>query len=504
MSFTGSSLGGIVAGVMGAISNLPALTSATGPHSLAIENLVPLLVLHPDEAALTPDASGVFNLRITGEILNDAVELVRTLVNAAQVAGDLGLLSDEDAAAIDALDAKFGDGVRVGTNLPELDAGEAFSSSLLNGILSGDITDSILLHYAASHAFQFHAQGVLGYSAYKSVDGFSRAFYDPSLWGLAYSDVSSALSDLTASVLDGRSDILTPLLFDAEFRLSVVDAVYFGPNYISETGQSVITTTLSKMAVEYAYQQVSFGGDYGPIMTLDEAGWLTIDPLAMFDGAQYSSVFTEFYAFLMPGLAGAVAPDIDLIHVQAAQTTGDLALGDENDLVLAGNGDHFINTGGGDDVIQTGEAADFIRAGTGDDFVLSAAGAQQINGDGGNDWLSYARSDLGVYVELFEGFGIGGHAEGDLITGVENLIGSDFDDTFYGDDVANIFFGGAGFDVEYGNGGDDVFVFLGGSDTDVIGDFTTGDKVLIDSALASEFDELLEFGDDIDGNAVFA
>ena len=58
-------------------------------------------------------------------------------------------------------------------------------------------------------------------------------------------------------------------------------------------------------------------------------------------------------------------------------------------------------------------------------------------------------------VSLVSGLGSGGDAEGDTLSGIENLIGSDFADKLTGDGVANDLFGCDGNDSLYGGGGDD-------------------------------------------------
>jgi Ca2+-binding RTX toxin-like protein len=72
------------------------------------------------------------------------------------------------------------------------------------------------------------------------------------------------------------------------------------------------------------------------------------------------------------------------------------------------------------------------------------------------------------------GRGAGGHAAGDRLYGIENLVGSAFADTLFGDDGANRLAGRGGNDVLLGRGGADAFVFGPGSGTDTVLDFQTG------------------------------
>ncbi|WP_282187867.1 calcium-binding protein, partial [Azospirillum sp. TSO22-1] len=101
-----------------------------------------------------------------------------------------------------------------------------------------------------------------------------------------------------------------------------------------------------------------------------------------------------------------------------------------------------------------------------DELFLGSAGADTINGGGGTDTVSYADSDAAVSVDLETGIGRGGHAEGDRLSGIENLTGSRFDDALTGNAAANVLDGGAGNDTLSGGAGDDRLV--GGAGADVL------------------------------------
>jgi Ca2+-binding RTX toxin-like protein len=67
-----------------------------------------------------------------------------------------------------------------------------------------------------------------------------------------------------------------------------------------------------------------------------------------------------------------------------------------------------------------------------------------------------AAPTAGVTVRLWNGTGSGGDAEGDILSGIENLAGSAFDDTLVGDAAGNHLRGGGGADALWGNDGDDT------------------------------------------------
>ncbi len=181
--------------------------------------------------------------------------------------------------------------------------------------------------------------------------------------------------------------------------------------------------------------------------------------------------------------------------------------GGGDDVLFGGLGKDTLFGGKGDDVLEGGPGADTLNGGPGADtasYALSAEGvdvrlhsgltqggdtegdilvsienvtgsayadtlagdadANRLDGGGGVDWLSYAASDVGVDVRLRNGTGSGGHAEGDVIAGFENIEGSDYNDIFGGDSQDNHLSGGAGNDGLWASSGDDVLEGGAGAD----------------------------------------
>ena len=101
-------------------------------------------------------------------------------------------------------------------------------------------------------------------------------------------------------------------------------------------------------------------------------------------------------------------------------------------------------------VIEGGDGADNLTGGA-DDTVDSTTDP--------DDTVSYRNSDRRVNVDLSGDTDVasGGHAQGDTITGFENVIGSAHDDILIGDAVANKLTGLAGDDdITGGNGADTI------------------------------------------------
>ena len=170
----------------------------------------------------------------------------------------------------------------------------------------------------------------------------------------------------------------------------------------------------------------------------------------------------------------------DLVRTTTGDGTSENLTGDSLRDVMFGLG--------GNDTLNGNEANDILEGG---------AGADVLNGGPGSDTASYAGSPAEVTVNLVTGIGTGGDAAGDTFTSIENLIGSAFDDTFTPDANANNISGGGGNDtVSYagspaavnislsgtpGTGGNAAGDVLGGVENLIgsdFGDFLRGNLVL--------------------------
>lgn len=127
------------------------------------------------------------------------------------------------------------------------------------------------------------------------------------------------------------------------------------------------------------------------------------------------------------------------------------------------------------DTLIGSSVANILLGGLGDDLFSGGAGADTLNGGGGtHDAAYYESSTAGVNVDLLAGTASGGHAAGDVLIGIEDLYGSNFNDTLTGNNLVNFLFGGGGDDTLNGNGngdnlnggaGDDTLNGGGGADT---------------------------------------
>lgn len=152
-----------------------------------------------------------------------------------------------------------------------------------------------------------------------------------------------------------------------------------------------------------------------------------------------------------------------------------LAGGTGNDTLFGGTGDDILWSDVGNDLIYGGDGNDNISTGDGNDTIVGDLGADTISTGQGLDWVDYSGSTAGVTVDLAAGTGAGGYAAGDVLLGVDALLGSAYDDVLYGyngssasptDPFTNIFYGNAGNDFIDGRDGDDSL--YGGADNDTV------------------------------------
>ena len=77
---------------------------------------------------------------------------------------------------------------------------------------------------------------------------------------------------------------------------------------------------------------------------------------------------------------------------------------------------------------------------------IGGLGADTLTGGDDIDTADYSASSGAVTIDLAGGTGSGGHAQGDVLATIENVIGSNSGDNITGDALDNVLSGGAGND----------------------------------------------------------
>jgi Ca2+-binding RTX toxin-like protein len=256
------------------------------------------------------------------------------------------------------------------------------------------------------------------------------------------------------------------------------------------------------LVIEGDFDQVLLGGDGSDILVGSEnndalAGGLGNDDLSGGDGND--TLLGGDGDDILEGGAGA-----DVIHGGNGNDTAsysgssegvDVSLEDGTASGGDAEGDVLIDIenlfgSNRDDILQGNEDANDLSGAEGDDLLDGGGGADTLDGGEGNDTAVYDDSETGVSVDLASGTGNDGDAEGDTLTDIENVSGSEHDDTLSGDGEDNTLSGNSGHDqINAGDGDDTIIAGTGadymaggaGNDTYVFG-FGDGIETVVDQA----------------------
>jgi Ca2+-binding RTX toxin-like protein len=166
-----------------------------------------------------------------------------------------------------------------------------------------------------------------------------------------------------------------------------------------------------------------------------------------------------------PGEGDDVRGDVE--GIQGTQFADVLIGNDQANDISGFGGQDTIEGGGGPDSLDGGDAADTIMGQDGNDSLRGGAKADDLSGGLGTDDMRYDDHGGPVTVTIDNlandgGGSGGGGAEGDNVrTDIEEVSGTEFNDTLIGSGQDNVLVGREGDDEVSGEGGDD----------DVFGDF---------------------------------
>ena len=190
-----------------------------------------------------------------------------------------------------------------------------------------------------------------------------------------------------------------------------------------------------------------FGGDG------DDAAYGRVGDDIIFGGAGNDSLNGNEEEDAIIGGAGN-----DFIHGHAG---GDwIEGGGGNDIAYGDDGDDVMFGGSGNDTLYGNAGNDNISGGDGNDSLVGSAGADVLDGGEGIDIVFYADSTAAINVNIsLTTAQSGGDAQGDILSNIENITGSDYNDTLTGNANDNIINGGAGADIINGGAGVDTAAY---------------------------------------------
>lgn len=260
----------------------------------------------------------------------------------------------------------------------------------------------------------------------------------------------------------------------------------------------VITDALTNVAGSAAMTLsggvLTLVGEAGDDILDGGAGADILDGQEGFDLASYES-------FMRDGEAGQSGLRVSLSDL--SQNTGDAI------------GDVFISIEGligsrWDDELTGDDGDNALYGGAGDDILRGGLGGDILDGEGQNpgysgDIADYAESNAAISINLQAGTASGGHAEGDVLSNIESLIGTDFDDVLIGDFNRNFLAGFGGADFIDGGGGFDYVDYRVSTEAVTInlatgqgsGGHAQGDIIAnFEGILGSQYDDVL-IGSDV-------
>lgn len=417
--------------------------------------------------------------------------------DTASYAGDFGAVWVDLTTAQARWNAAEGDTLISIENLTGTEFGDRLIGSAVGNVLVGGGGDDLL-------------SGLAGNDSLQGGDGND-----------------TLLGGTGADAIDGGNGV-DLVDFTGEFGAVRVDLASGRGNWNAAEGdtyagiENVTGTSFGDTLLGNAADNVLAGGD-GDDTLMGRGGADTLNGGLGTDTATYAEETAAISVNLATGIVGGAAAGDVLISIESVIGTnfGDTLIGTaDNNSLAGGGGDDLIAAGGGADIVDGGtgtdtvdftgefgavfvnllsgsgrwnaaegdsyaglenvtgtsfgdrligsDAANILRGGDGDDTLTGAGGADTLDGGTGVDTADYYYSGAsgGVTVDLQAGTGSGGAAAGDILIGIENLLGTDFADTLWGDAGANALTGNGGSDTLFGRGGNDVID--GGAGDDVI------------------------------------
>ncbi len=188
-----------------------------------------------------------------------------------------------------------------------------------------------------------------------------------------------------------------------------------------------------------------------------------------------------------PGLTVTVAGEFEVVLGTPGddQITGNSAA---NYLFGSGGNDSLLGADG-DDTLEGGSGDDYLAGGPGHDtyvFVGGDLGNDVIDDgpDNAGDTLDFAALSGPVKIDLAlttpQAVGAGTALTLKHGDGLENVIGTPFDDVIFGNSRANVFIGGPGDDLLAGREGSDTYIFFGDIGDDTLVEDGESDNDMLD------------------------
>lgn len=337
---------------------------------------------------------------------------------------------------------------------------------------------------ALNDADWFRVTLTAGQSYSFSQTGSGNGFPGPTI---ALYDSTGALIKRGGAVMDGTLLTATAAT-SGTYYLGLATGTYLGAYAVTT---STYTDDFADNATTTATLAVG-GSSTSVNETLNDVDWFAItltantqyqfsgDFLGVFNaaGTELTNVNVSGTQVFSPTTTGtyyiaASGFNTNVTTISAAIVADDLAASTSTTGVirLLNNGTNSAET------LNDTATDDEIRASGGNDTIISGLGGSDFyDGGAGFDTLSYAAFSAAIDVRLNQNRSLVAGVQRDIIIGIENLIGTGFDDNLVGNGAVNRIEGGNGNDVIDGQANTDTMIGGLGDDTyvvDNVGDIVT-------------------------------
>jgi len=189
-----------------------------------------------------------------------------------------------------------------------------------------------------------------------------------------------------------------------------------------------------------------------------------------FSDVQLAKLSFETDAFARGNIFNALLFNGDLrslIENAKGGSGSDTIIGNQAGNNLLGNGGNDKLYGyDGNDTLSGGSGSDTLEGGNGNDTLMGGTNGDNLSGGNGTDTASYTSATTGVVASLLRPLDNTNEAAGDTYLSIENLTGSNHNDTLIGNTLGNSISGGGGIDTLDGGAGNDTL--HGGASADAL------------------------------------
>ena len=290
--------------------------------------------------------------------------------------------------------------------------------------------------------------------------------------------------------LYGIDNAINNYATDQKYDHLLFNVVYENIDVTQRDNDAVVSSkslndSVSVILKDYAqgklYQHLLIHASNGAVFEIEIKEYAITKRLVMVDYSRslYSQIISPSTDTTLTDVRAIFGSLTAVNSINGSNVTMKIVGGQKKDRIIGGSfvigedifgldGDDYVDGKEGDDSIMGGDGQDTLRGAGGNDFIYGGKGADDIDGGNGSDTVVFSGNGTaatGVMINLQLGKGWYGDAAGDTYKSVENVLGSEYNDTLIGSDDDNVIRGYAGEDYILPGGGLDVL--QGGLDADI-------------------------------------